>query len=189
MDFAPVFLAVEHVPLRDEDGLGQFQLVVQLARVERCRARWRGHVDFQWEFRVLLPDTEGDVAARNERLVRRPQVVAHLPLGHLSDVLGMVAPAPAHEPDQHDAHRRGPEEHEDVEPVPHRPYNPTPVARVNIFRETLVTRRTFLAVYAALTLLPFTYAGAAPAPSSSDWPAFHRGGELRGAAPQALGGA
>src|SRR5204862_7660963 len=34
MNFAPVFLAVEHVPLRDEDRLGQFQLVVQLARIE-----------------------------------------------------------------------------------------------------------------------------------------------------------
>ena len=42
MNFAPVFLAVQDVPLRDEDGLGQFQLIVDLPRI-----KWRGEVDFE----------------------------------------------------------------------------------------------------------------------------------------------
>ena len=60
---------------------------------------------------------------------------------------------------------------------------------MTIIREMPVTRRMFLAACATLALLPFTFAGAAPAPSTSDWPAFHRGGELRGEAAQALAGA
>jgi hypothetical protein len=94
MKLAPVFFAKEHVAIRDEDGIGELELVGKRSRIE-----WRGEMNFEGHFGVQLAGEGYVMAAGLEKGECGLEVGADFVIGEFVEESGVRSAAQAHHHD------------------------------------------------------------------------------------------